>query len=153
MPLKIFHSGRQSRSERSQVEKAIEDLYEAIDGMDVTSLDRQQIAILPMRVYDLDICDQDPGSSDSKQLSFFAPMSDEVYKRYPLSEKDERTFHNSLQNFFKAQSARSTSINLANRLMNKFAWLVNGFSRPGIPINGRCFKSYLSGVSGWGFQE
>lgn len=153
MPLKIFHSGRQSRLERSKVEKAIEELYEAVDSMDVTVLDGQQIAKLAVRVYDLEIDDQDAGSSNSKQLSFFAPLSQELYKRYPLGEKEERTFHNSLHNFFKIPPGKSSAINLADDLTTQFAWFVDGHDRPDIPINGSCFKPTLGGLSGWGFQE
>ncbi|EEA23798.1 hypothetical protein PMAA_078270 [Talaromyces marneffei ATCC 18224] len=85
----FLSQGQNLKLERPHVEKAIENLHKTLSEMLVILLNDQNIVNLPIRAYDLDLPGQNNESSDSKQLSFFQPMSEEDYFRYKLSEKDK----------------------------------------------------------------
>lgn len=99
----FLSQGQNLKLERPHVEKAIENLHKTLSEMLVILLNDQNIVNLPIRAYDLDLPGQNNESSDSKQLSFFQPMSEEDYFRYKLSEKDKERHLKSFQRFSRSR--------------------------------------------------
>lgn len=136
--------------DRKFIAETIGDLYEKIDNMSGTVLEEQHVAELPIRIAELDLTSQGSESFTSEPLSFFKPMSDEVYKGYTIFEKEDAADEIDI---FDEDTPRFGLIGIADTLCCALAWFMNCAHRNEIPKDEYGFMSTLGSLTGWLFQQ
>lgn len=152
----IDNSDRESLEEvigdpdRNLVEQTIEDLYQKIDNTSESVLEDQHITELPISISELDMTSQESQNNTTELLSFFKPMSDEVYNGYTIFEKDDAS--ETIETLGEPYPGLST-IAIADGLSSDLAWFVNCAHRNEIPRDEYGFMSTLGSLTGWLFQQ
>lgn len=151
-----FGSDRKSAEEtfddldRKLVEKTIDELYQKINNISKSVLEDQHVVELPIRISELDMTSQESENTTSESISFFKPMSDEVYNGYTILEKDDAL--ETIENLGEPCPGLST-IDIADGSSSELAWFVNCAHRNEIPRDEYGFMSTLGSLTGWLFQQ
>lgn len=137
-------------SDRKLVEQTIDNLYQKIDDISESVLEDQHITELPLSISELDMTSQENKNKTSEPLSFFRPMSDEVYNGYTIFEKDDA--YETIETLGEPYPGLST-IDIADGLSSELAWFANCAHRNEIPRDEYGFMSTFGSLTGWLFQQ
>ena len=110
-----------SSSDGELVEETIDDLYQKVDKSSESVLEAQHIAELPIRISELGMIGQESEISTSELISFFKPLSEEVYNGYTIFGKfDASETNETLGESYPVLD----SIDIARGISSELAWFV-----------------------------